>query len=130
MPDLLDIAQLAVKAAIEAGAEWADASVGRGRTVGADVENSSLSVQDLRKVIHDEGVPDAALARMGNGGGRWHPFTNAQTALMRAAYAQDLAWLRGGADGLATYIDSPEAIAGATGPRRGQHDDERQTRMG
>ena len=92
--------------------------------------NSSLSVQDLRKLIHDEGVPDAALARMGNGVGRWHPFTNTQTALMRAAYAQDLAWLRGGADGLATYIDSPEAIAGATGPRRGQHDDERQKRMG
>lgn len=92
--------------------------------------NSSLSTQDLRKLIHDQGVPSAALAQMGNGVGRWHPFTNAQTALMRSAYAQDLAWLRGGADGLATYIDSPEAIAGATGPGRGRHDDERQTRMG
>lgn len=92
--------------------------------------NSSPSSQDLRKIMADQGEDDTEIARLGSTVGRWYPFNPAQTALMRAAYAQDLTWLRGGADGLATYIDGPEAIAGATGPGRGRDNDERQTGMG
>ncbi len=92
--------------------------------------NASPSVPDLRALAAAQAGGGAALAHMGTDLGRWHPFNDAQTALMRAAYAQDLAWLRGGADGLATYFDRPELEGTASGRGRGRHNDERQTGMG
>ena len=61
-------------------------------------------------------------------GDAWHPFTRYQRAALRDAYAEDLAWLRAGADGLAKLTENP-ALAGTVktpageGLRRGQHDD-------
>ena len=40
--------------------------------------------------------------------GPWTPFDDRQTALLRETYADDLHWLRAGADGLATLTEDPE----------------------
>lgn len=64
MPSILDIAQLAVKAAIEAGAEWADASAVSAKSVDAAVENSSIRECE---VVRDYGVGVRAFFRGGMG---------------------------------------------------------------
>ena len=53
MPTLLDLAQLAVEAAMKSGAEWADAVVVRGRSVGVLLENTSIRECE---VVRDCGV--------------------------------------------------------------------------
>ena len=92
--------------------------------------HASLSKDQLRKLLYDQGTPPEYLSRLGHGTGRWHPFTETQNVKMRLDYAADLTWLRAGADGLATYIQGPEDIAGWTGPGRGLHHDERKTGVG
>ena len=92
--------------------------------------NAGPSLAELNALLADQGTPGAGLGQPGGGRGRWQPFTDGQIALMRAAYARDLAWLRDGADGLANYIDSPRPQAGPTGQGRGRHDDERHSGMG
>lgn len=81
----------------------------------------------------------ALLAEMGDmkgrdrippGAGAWQPFTQTETAHLRALYAEDIAWLRAGADGLATYFEGPPDRTGAIGPRRGLKDDERHRGLG
>ena len=64
MPDILDIAQLAVQAAMRNGAEFADASVGSGISVGVDLENSSLKECE---VVRDYGIGVRAFYRGGMG---------------------------------------------------------------
>jgi len=64
MPDLLDIAQAAVQAAMSSGAEWADAAVTSGRSVGVMVENSSLTECE---VVRDCGIGVRAFHRGGMG---------------------------------------------------------------
>lgn len=95
-----------------------------------DWHNATPNCADLHAALIAQDAPATALARIGSSAARWQPFTDAETAAMRAAYAQDLAWLRAGADGLAHYIDSPDTLSGMTGPGRGYHDDERQSGMG
>lgn len=64
MPDILDIAQLAVQSAMSNGAEFADASVGSGMSVGVDLENSSLKECE---VVRDYGIGVRAFYRGGMG---------------------------------------------------------------
>ncbi len=64
MPDILDLAQLAVRSAISAGAEWADAAVVSGRSVGVIVENSSIQECE---VVRDYGLGVRAFWRGGIG---------------------------------------------------------------
>ncbi len=61
----------------------------------------------LRGILSDrfedeEGLPEGA--------GRWQPFNTVQGETLRAIYAADLAWLRGGADGFAYLIEERESL--------------------
>ena len=73
-----------------------------------------------------------------DGDGRWQPFSSHQIAVMREAYADDLMWLTGGADGLARLMPDPEKLpdiiqAGTHPPRpdmtRGKQHDRPERRM-
>ncbi len=60
----------------------------------------------LRAVLEDRGLtPAAAMDAIGGGEGHWQPFSGAHRETLRAVYAEDLAWLRDGAAGLATLDD-------------------------
>jgi len=64
--------------------------------------NRAPSLSELRQVLRDrEETPDV----LPPGEGRWDPFDHAQTMALREAYADDLFWLRAGADGHATLIE-------------------------
>jgi hypothetical protein len=74
------------------------------------------------------------------GDGRWQPFAPPQAAMLREAYADDLMWLTGGADGLARLMPDPDKTsdsgkiqAGLNPPRpdmtRGRHDDQQERRV-
>ncbi len=60
--------------------------------------NHGARLADLRAYLDDIGA-DPALARGADG--RFMPFDPDQRAALRAQYAEDLAWLADGADGLA-----------------------------
>lgn len=64
--------------------------------------NRSPDLDALRKIINDRGG-DSSLLPMGSG--RWTPFDTDQASALREAYADDLFWLRAGADGLATLTE-------------------------
>jgi len=68
--------------------------------------NRSPSVSQLRQILHDRGEDPAALPKED---GRWHPFDHAQTMALKESYADDLFWLRAGADGMATLIEETGA---------------------
>ncbi|ETW13122.1 hypothetical protein ATO8_07921 [Roseivivax marinus] len=61
--------------------------------------------------------------------GRWEPLPGDMAARLREAYADDLYWLRAGADGLARYVEDPDPVIAAqtapVGHRRGQDDEQR-----
>lgn len=52
-----------------------------------------------------------SLPRFADPAAPWAPFGADRAAVLRAEYRRDLAWLRAGADGLASYIDGPERPA-------------------
>ncbi|MFW8636901.1 hypothetical protein [Cribrihabitans pelagius] len=92
--------------------------------------NAALCLQDLRASL-----PPAAAARLPEGSGRWRPFSEAQAAALREAYADDILWLAGGADGTATLVQDPDKqAAGMNPPRtdltRGRPDDEERRMAG
>jgi PmbA protein len=64
MPNILELAQLAVASAMKAGAQWAEASVASGRSVGVIVENSSIRECE---VVRDYGIGVRAFHRGGVG---------------------------------------------------------------
>ncbi len=64
MPNILDLAQLAVQAAIGAGVEWAEASTISARSVAAMVDNSSIRECE---VVRDCGIGVRAFVRGGMG---------------------------------------------------------------
>ncbi|MDO6586805.1 hypothetical protein Q4543_14925 [Salipiger sp. 1_MG-2023] len=64
------------------------------------------SLADLREALALRGEDPSALPQ---GEGRWMPFTQAQSAQLREQYADDLFWLRAGADGVARLTEDPEA---------------------
>ena len=53
--------------------------------------------------LHAQDLPE----HLATGEGRWNPFTPAQAAALREAYADDMMWLTAGADGLATLTEDP-----------------------
>ncbi|WP_027259456.1 hypothetical protein [Leisingera aquimarina] len=90
--------------------------------------NASLCLQDLRASL-----PSSAAANLPEGFGRWRPFDDAQTAILRERYADDMMWLASGADGLAALAHDPDKQAAGTNPprialTRGRPDD-KQRRM-
>lgn len=80
--------------------------------------NRSPDVPALRSKLADQGIDAAALpAHLQTDAGRWNPFTPAQAAALREAYADDMMWLTAGADGLATLTeDQTRAKAGVNLP--------------
>ncbi len=62
----------------------------------------SPDLRQLRQIVEARG---GDTARLGVGHGRWQPFTTEQASALREAYADDLFWLRAGADGLATLTE-------------------------
>jgi hypothetical protein len=83
--------------------------------------NQGARLANLRAYLDDIGA-NPALARGADG--RFMPFDPYQRAAMRAQYAEDLAWLADGADGLADYIDEAGArTLRPTGQGRGPSDD-------
>ncbi|MCC1492543.1 hypothetical protein [Cognatishimia sp. F0-27] len=67
--------------------------------------NRSPQKPALRRILAERGVD---TARVAHGEGRWLPFSAAQGARLRELYADDLFWLRAGADGLAIFTPIPE----------------------
>ncbi|PWJ16926.1 hypothetical protein [Jannaschia seohaensis] len=61
---------------------------------------ASLTAEDLRARLRDEGC----MADLPELAGAYSPFTPDERAALRDAHAEDLAWLRGGADGLADFV--------------------------
>lgn len=91
--------------------------------------NATPDLSALRRA-HAAAGGDASLLRPGHASGpvadRWQPFTPDQAARLRETFADDLFWLRAGADGLARLVTEPN---GATDPAmmtRGYHDDKRE----
>lgn len=86
--------------------------------------NRAPSCLELRENLKKRGEdPDLVP----EGDGRWHPFDRDQSRMMREAYADDLFWLRAGADGLAKLIDVTEPMKAGKNPpvgdtTRGQTD--------
>ncbi|GIT90536.1 hypothetical protein JANAI62_09910 [Jannaschia pagri] len=62
--------------------------------------NASPGVVALRQRLREEGC----MTEIDGVGDSYAPFTPDERAALRDAYGEDLAWLRGGADGLATLV--------------------------
>ena len=68
--------------------------------------NRSPDVAALRTKLAEQGIDVATLPEhLQAAEGRWNPFTPAQAAALREAYADDMMWLTAGADGLATLTE-------------------------
>lgn len=83
------------------------------------------SLPELRALLAERGEDASSLPA---GEGRWMPFTPAQAADLRERYADDLFWLRAGADGLARLTEDPEPATASTNwppasKERGRDDD-------
>ena len=79
--------------------------------------NRAPKIETLRAIVAERG---GNPARLGEGEGRWQPFDAGQTAALRESYADDLFWLRAGADGLATLIEETGPGEAGTHPPLGQ----------
>ena len=94
--------------------------------------NRSPSLPTLRAALMDRGSNPELLPQ---GDGLWQPFAREECAALREAYADDLYWLRAGADGLATLIEEyGQGQAGQTPPviiqtRGREHDQEGARRL-
>ena len=93
--------------------------------------NRAPGLTELREILTERGEdPDVLPA----GEGRWQPFDREQNMALREAYADDLYWLRGGADGLATLSeetgpDKAGKHAPSGNPKRGQTDGKEDRRL-
>ncbi len=65
--------------------------------------NKAPDLTELRTILQDRQEHTSLLPTGENG--VWHPFNEMQTAALRETYADDLFWLRAGADGLALLIE-------------------------
>jgi hypothetical protein len=91
--------------------------------------NATPHLDELRQSIE----PSQAR-KLPGGEGRWHPFSEAQTAALRETYADDLMWLAAGADGLANLMQDPDKIGAGRNPlrtdlTRGRPNDNQQRRL-
>lgn len=83
------------------------------KTHARDWINRAPCLTELRRILRDRG---ADPGRLPPGDGRWCPFDTIQTSLLRESYADDLFWLRAGADGLATLIEETGMAQTGTNP--------------
>lgn len=72
-----------------------------------DWRNKGRSDADLRALVEERGEGDALHMFTGEDR-RWMPFDSAQQSALRSQYASDLAWLKHGADGCATFVQTFE----------------------
>ncbi|MEO1139343.1 MAG: hypothetical protein AAFW87_07795 [Pseudomonadota bacterium] len=79
--------------------------------------NRAPSLNQLRKIVQDRG---GDATRLPDGMGRWQPFKTDQVRSMRETYADDLFWLRAGADGLATLTEETGPAKTGQIPRAAQ----------
>ncbi len=99
--------------------------------------NRSPDLDHLRRSLRDRAAPTPeTTVTLPEGQGRWMPFNKHQQAAMREHYADDLFWLRAGADGLATLAEETGHHIGQAGPNpppneltRGRQDDKQTGRM-
>lgn len=76
-----------------------------GSTSGENWHNMSPSLPRLREALIERG--DAlSVAELGKGAGKYAPFCEHHIDAMRAQFTHDMAWLRKGADGKATFIEA------------------------
>lgn len=81
-----------------------------GHVIGADFarddkwHNHSPTCDELRQVLQQRGDDPAAITKYH---GRWQPFGDTHRAVFDAQYAQDIAWLRSGGDGIVRYLETP-----------------------
>lgn len=75
--------------------------------------NAALCLQDLRASL-----PAPVAEQLPQGTGRWRPFDETQTAILRERYADDIMWLTAGADGIAALADDPDKLAAGLNPPR------------
>ena len=73
-----------------------------------DWHNASPTCAELRQVFLDRGNT-AAADQLPDDGSRWQPFNESHIAAFQAQYDEDIGWLRGGADGLATYVENSDS---------------------
>lgn len=76
----------------------------------------------------------AEAAALPEGAGRWQPFSPEQGAALREAYADDIMWLAGGANGLARLAPDPDKTQAGTAPpqsdlTRGRRDEQQDRRL-
>lgn len=93
--------------------------------------NVSPGLPALRRAMSANGQ-DASVLPLGMG--RWNPFTNEQHSALKELYADDMMWLRSGADGLATLVEDGSLTNAGTNPpraakRKGQFDEFEERRM-
>ncbi|MGH1577554.1 hypothetical protein [Planktotalea sp.] len=69
--------------------------------------NQRPSLQDLLQLPLQELEQAQLLSQTHRD--RWEPFTQAQSAALQETYADDLFWLRSGADGLAHLLEDPKS---------------------
>lgn len=94
---------------------------------GCFVENRRPDTDGLRAVLAARGDAAPALS-VTPPSARWTPFNDIQAARLRDTYADDLFWLRAGADGLARLTENPEPARprlnlAAAAMKRGSTDD-------
>lgn len=94
------------------------------RTTPAAWRNPVPTQKELRQALQERGSPADML---GHDHTRWQPFTERERATLRECYADDLFWLRAGADGLATLTEMPEALVAKGSMTRGNTQDVGQT---
>ncbi|MGB7242347.1 MAG: hypothetical protein WBC93_09715 [Sulfitobacter sp.] len=91
--------------------------------------NPTPDLPALRAVLADRGE---RLDSLPKGMGRWQPFNEIDTAILRENYADDMMWLTAGADSLATLTQGTAPVrAGKTlplGVQRQGHQNDRQER--
>ncbi len=99
-----------------------------------DWHNASAGCAKLRQILVDRGSL-AKAEEMPNDYTRWQPFQDHHIAALQAQYDEDIAWLRGGADGLATYAENSNSGPAGTHLRpleteRGQFHDREEASVG
>ena len=92
-----------------------------------DWVNASMGRAQLRALIEERGESGFG---MHGGDGRWQPFAPDHVARLRRDYLEDLAWLRAGADGLATYIESAGTHPRTMTEEEGHADEQEERRLG
>jgi len=84
--------------------------------------NMSPDTRLLAEALRDRGEAGFAAALPARGR-NWRPFPPEHAQALRTEYEEDLAWLRNGADGHATFIDDVGRDPRSGTEERGQHDD-------